>query len=593
MLNYIFINKKKIIFIFFIPLLFLIIIFFFDYDSLFLMLSLNCPLVNSNINNNKALIVYDPNWWKKRKDYYNEMFFFKNNVWIAFFAMFLGFVNFLISNCLNLIMGFFMPEDFVFEINIYESASNDLLTDIHMNLDQIILNNYSYFLIYIGIFSLIIPISVFSYSLSFKRLFVFTLVLFEFSLILILFACYALMSGVLKVWWTKYTPFNYWYGDVGLSTTVLNLSFFFHIISIILFSFIFFNTIFFKKSKNLSFFSVFKLCFFFLIIFSFVIYSICWYEVHIMSLLCSPSIRMEYLYSIVDWTLVYEVKLTYYNKSINVFFFFSSVSIFFFFINQQIDNNSDNYKILIFDNLYVWIFLIIGSFLLLLIFKFLAIYNYFRFVIRFSFLVFCFGSLVSVFLKKMNNEMISNFSFILNLVFLNVCSYFIYYILLVPFNIKLDFLSNIIKFRDFTDIDFNTFAFYNQLELIFYIIKFIPFFGVIHWYFDYFPSYKLNFRILVIEFILLFFGIFTVLISTIRMLINDLIDPVTFIILYKNEYYGINPAEKQWIESTSLGFEFMCYSFIVLIIACIFAVCNFFYKNRLAKKKQKKDVITF
>src|ERR1700761_7848994 len=114
--------------------------------------------------------------------------------------MFLGFINFLVGKCLNLIMDFFMPEDFVFELKAYESASNDLLMDIHMNLDQIILNNYCYFLIYIGIFSLIIPISVFSYSLAFKRLFVFTLVLFEFSLILVLFACYVLISGVSNAW---------------------------------------------------------------------------------------------------------------------------------------------------------------------------------------------------------------------------------------------------------------------------------------------------------------------------------------------------------------------------------------------------------
>lgn len=174
------------------------------------------------------------------------------------------------------------------------------------------------------------------------------------------------------------------------------------------------------------------------------------------------------------------MKLTYSNKGIIAFYIFAPISIIFFYVKQQIENNTDSYRKLVFNNLRIWVFLITGSFLLLLFFKCFAISKSFQFIIRFSFLIFCFGFLIFIFFEKITQDMLFNFSFILVLIFLNICLYCVYYLLLVPFNIKFGLMMDIINSRDIININYGAFIFYNQLELIFHIIKFAPFFLFIH-----------------------------------------------------------------------------------------------------------------
>lgn len=86
--------------------------------------------------------------------------------------------------------------------------------------------------------------------------------------------------------------------------------------------------------------------------------------------------------------------------------------------------------------------------------------------------------------------------------------------------------------------------------------------------------------VLTIEFNFLFFGIFIVFTSSIRMLIDDLCNPVIFLGLYKGEYFGINAFEKQWIEVANLGFEFIYIALIIAIVGYVLSTLNFIYKNR-------------
>ena len=237
--NVFFTIKKTYAFIF--QVIFLFIFFNFEESPSFLFLSLIVvPVVDKSLvvydpywkerripTTSKSLVVYDPYWSERLYESYQKMAFLKFSSCLIYILMI---IFGLLIALLAFKIEYFVDVKTIINRDWWESASSqEMLPSIFEKVQQIFLYYYALPFIYFGMLAVLIPVLNRTYKLAFKKLFICSTTIFLFSFISF-FSATQFPNNIYEVWWTKYLPLNYLYGEAcvrSLAASLLTLSFFF------------------------------------------------------------------------------------------------------------------------------------------------------------------------------------------------------------------------------------------------------------------------------------------------------------------------------------------------------------------------------
>ena len=454
---------------------------------------------------NNALVPYDPFFLTKMNDELKKKNYFKKNFLLAFFIILCGFVNSLISCNLELIA----RADFFTMDYIVDGNFPFLFDSINKSIVVFIVYHYSYLLYFISFFFLIIPLINGTYKFYFKKLFIFSILMYETGFFFLIYSTTWEIQTFR--WWVDYVFFKCLseFSMMSVASTFLILNFVFLASASFLIGLIFIYNIFFKKAKHLFFFTVLKFSFFIILASFTLVFHLAPVYVLLACLLTSYNLRQEIIawgnYPYMDDFWTYDNIFYYFYNPIECFYIFSTLAVAIFIYREQYVLKQDvfNHKIFFGNYIKIWFILILFFYALTYILKknFVYLLVATRINLRFGILLFVFFLLIYFLLKNFYLESLTP-------IFFSLFVFLTFFMILVVF---MFFIYTYVLISDERGLYFYS-PFYHFIRL-FILWSMIAFF---HQFLDYFLNFKLNFGLIVIEFFFLILGSLIVFLNSLR-----------------------------------------------------------------------------